>query len=321
MLVLDNVRLTADSKPLSHEFRRGCITVVLGHNGAGKTRLCRLVAGLDDCLSGDILIGGERVNDLSPGKRSVALVYQEFVNYASLTVEENIGSPMRAAKRSAKERRTRVREIAAQLELTDLLSRYPEELSGGQQQRVAIGRALAKSAKVLVLDEPLVNLDFKLRESLEVQLRELLVREELTVVYTTSDPRDAFNLADDLVLLHEHQVVQTGEPLDVYQRPVDPVAADLMSDPGVNRLPHHGSMRLVRPEHLSLERSNTTDVMFSARLLSAETSGSETFLHCVVENEHWVARLNGLHELDVGAEFELYAHQNSVLEFAEGGDG
>ncbi|MCH8142013.1 MAG: ABC transporter ATP-binding protein [Gammaproteobacteria bacterium] len=319
MLILDNVRLTATSKPLSHEFRRGRITVVLGRNGAGKTRLCRLVAGLDACPAGDILIGGERVNDVSPGKRSVALVYQEFVNYASLTVEENIASPLRAAKRSGKERQARVREIATQLQLTDLLSRYPEELSGGQQQRVAIGRALAKSAKVLVLDEPLVNLDYKLRESLELQLRELLLREALTVIYTSSDPRDAFNLADDLVLLHEHQVVQTGEPLDVYQRPVSPIAADLMSDPGVNRLQQHGSMQLVRPEHLSLEQGDPTDVAFPARLLSYETSGSETYLHCAVESEHWIARLDGLHELDIGAELTLYAHRNSVLRF-EGGE-
>ncbi|MCZ6642029.1 MAG: ABC transporter ATP-binding protein [Gammaproteobacteria bacterium] len=321
MLILDNVRLTATSKPLNHEFRRGCITVVLGRNGAGKTRLCRLVAGLDTCLAGNILIDGKRINDVSPGKRSVALVYQAFVNYASLTVEENIASPMRAAKRSAMERQARVREIAAQLQLTDLLSRYPEELSGGQQQRVAIGRALAKSAKVLVLDEPLVNLDFKLRESLEVQLRELLVREELTVIYTTSDPRDAFNLADDLVLLHEHQVVQTGMPLDVYQRPVNFIAADLMSDPGVNRLTQDGSTLLVRPEHLSLERKFATDAVFPARLLSAETSGSETFLHCAVADEHWVARLSGLHEFDIGAELTLYSHRNSVLEFAEVSDG
>ncbi len=318
MLNLDNVRLTATSKPLSYEFRQGCITVVLGRNGAGKTRLCRLVAGLEPCPGGDILIDGERVNDLSPGKRSVALVYQAFVNYASLTVEENIASPIRAAKRSKEERRARVLEIAKQLQLTDLLDRYPEELSGGQQQRVAIGRALAKSAKVLVLDEPLVNLDFKLRELLEVQLRELLVREALTVIYTTSDPRDAFNLADDLVLLHEHQVVQTGAPLEVYRQPVNTQAADLMSDPGVNRLEKGGSTHLVRPEHLSLERSDHTDTAFSARLLSAETSGSETFLHCVVANEHWVARLDGLHELDIGTEFTLYAHRNSVLSFERG---
>ena len=321
MLILDNVKLTANSRPLSHEFRRGCITVVLGRNGAGKTRLCRLVSGLDACPSGDIFIDGERANDVSPGKRSVALVYQAFVNYGNLTVEENIASPMRAAKRSKAERQARAHEIATQLQLTDLLDRYPEELSGGQQQRVAIGRALAKSAKVLVLDEPLVNLDFKLRELLEMQLRELLVREALTVIYTTSDPRDAFNLADDLVLLHEHQIVQTGEPLDVYLRPISPTAADLMSDPGVNRLVQHGINHLVRPEHLSLEQGDPTDTAFRARLLSAETSGSETFLHCTVEKQHWVARLDGLHKLEIGAELTLYAHRNSVLKFAEETDG
>lgn len=321
MLTLDNVRLMSSSEPLNHEFKSGSITVVLGRNGAGKTRLCRLVAGLEDCPGGNLLIDGERVNDLSPGKRSVALVYQAFVNYASLTVEENIASPLRAAKKGAQERRARVHEIAAQLQLSDLLSRYPEELSGGQQQRVAIGRALAKSAKVLVLDEPLVNLDFKLRELLEMQLRELLVREALAVVYTTSDPRDAFNLADDLVLLHEHRIVQTGKPLDVYQHPVNPVAADLMSDPGVNRLHQLGSVCLVRPEHLTLERLASTDESFSARLLSAETSGSETFLHCLVEDEHWVARLDGLHDPEVGAELTLYAHREAVIRFEEESGG
>ena len=140
-------------------------------------------------------------------------------------------------------------------------------------------------------------------------------------VYTTSDPRDAFNLADELVLLHEHRVVQTGEPLDVYERPVNIVAADLMSDPGVNRLDKGGSIQLVRPEHLSLAKRDDSDSAFPATLLSSETSGSETFLHCAVEDEHWVARLEGLHQLDTGTRFTLYANRHSVLSFPGENDG
>jgi glycerol transport system ATP-binding protein len=205
------------------------------------------------------------------------------------------------------------------LGISELLERYPEQLSGGQQQRVAIARALAKDARVLVLDEPLVNLDFKLREAFEGELREMLQAQDLMVIYTTSDPRDAFNLGDEVLLLHDHTLVQAGAPVEVYQTPVSAVAADLMSDPGINRWTRGDVLHGVRPEHLEMRSRAVDDVMFAAELLSLETNGSETYLHCRVEGAHWVARIEGLpgagRGLRAGESVQLFATADAVLTF------
>jgi len=319
MLVLQDIPLGRSG--VGHSFRPGAITVVLGRNGSGKTRLCRLIAGLEIPASGRIELDGVDVTRLAPGKRSVALVYQAFVNYPNLTVFENIASPLRAARRPAADIRARVGEIAERLRIGELLDRFPAELSGGQQQRVAMGRAFAKSARVLLLDEPLVNLDYKLREALEFELRELLHAADMTVIYTTSDPRDAFNLGDEVVLLERHRIIQTGTPLEVYERPVSARAAGLMSDPGVNLLPEDGALTVVRPENLSLAAPDVPSRMFEMAVQGVETNGSETYLHGLVGGAHWVARLDGLARIAPGERVRLHAPRDAVLAFAEPVDG
>jgi len=302
-------------------FRPGAITVVLGRNGSGKTRLCRLIAGLETPRRGCIELDGVDVTSLPPGRRSVALVYQAFVNYPNLSVFDNIASPLRAARRPAAEIRDRVAVIAGRLRIADLLERFPAQLSGGQQQRVAMGRALAKSARVLLLDEPLVNLDYKLREALEFELRELLHDGGMTVVYTTSDPRDAFNLGDAVVLLDPRGIIQQGTPLEVYEQPVSVAAAELMSDPGVNRLPEGGRVTVVRPEHLTLEPPAVPSRMFAMAVQGVETSGSETYLHGAVDGAPWVARFDGLARIAPGTTVHLYTPRDAVLTFARTTDG
>ena len=302
--------------PFSHEFAGGAINVVLGRNRSGKTRLSRLLAGLESAAPGAIEIDGVDVTAAPPGERPVALVYQAFVNYPNLTVFDNIASPLKARRLAASEIGERVERIAGRLRLDGLLDRLPVELSGGQQQRLAIGRALAKSARVLVMDEPLVNLDYKLREVLELELRTMLHEEGLTVVYTTSDPRDAFNLGDAVLLLEDHRLLQAGAPLDVYERPVSAAAADLMSDPGVNRFPDGGGIGVVRPEQLALDPPPVACRAFELEVVSVETNGSETYLHGRVgEGDHWVAKLQGLHRIDAGARVTLHAPAESVLRF------
>jgi len=266
-------------------------------------------------------LDGEEIGQLPPGKRPVALVYQSFVNYPNLTVAENIASPLRASGAPRAQRRARVDELARQLGIFELLERYPEQLSGGQQQRVAIARALAKRARVLVLDEPLVNLDFKLREAFEGELRGLLRAEDLVVVYTTSDPRDAFNLADEVLLLDQHALLQAGAPVEVYRHPSCLAAADLMSDPGINCWHRDDVLHGVRPEQLSVVAAGPDDLAFQAELLSLETNGSQTFLHCRVDVQHWVARVDGLLLGEgaprVGETVELFATADAVLRFPE----
>jgi glycerol transport system ATP-binding protein len=316
MLALHDVPL--GESPVSHRFASGAITVVVGRNRSGKTRLCRLIAGLELPRSGRIELDGEDITRCAPGKRSVALVYQAFVNYPNLTVFDNIASPLRARRVSAAAIGERVRDIAGKLGLGALLNRLPAQLSGGQQQRLAIGRALAKSARVLLLDEPLVNLDYKLREGLELELRAMLHNEDLTVIYTTSDPRDAFNLGDEVLLLANHRILQSGPPLAVYERPVSPAAADLMSDPGVNRFDDDGVTRGVRPEHLSLEPWEGPGRQFTLAVLSVETNGSETYLHGTMAERHWVAKLAGLHRIEAGQQVILHTPRDAVLGFADG---
>jgi len=319
MLEIENLCLIPGSAPLTGQFRDGEITVVLGRNSSGKTRLARIIAGFEHGSGGRLLLDGEDITTQAPGRRSVALVYQAFVNYPSWTVAQNLASPMLAQRLAKDLIRERVASIATQLEISSLLDRYPAELSGGQQQRVAIGRALAKSARVLVLDEPLVNLDYKLRESLQLQLRALLHEFDMSVIYTTSDPRDVFALGDTVMLLADHALVQTGTPLEVYERPTTPLAADLMSDPAANRLREGKLLRMVRPEHLELKAHAADDVSFATTVLGIETNGSETYLHCEIGDLHgkaqWVAKVEGLIDDQPGHARMLYAAAGSVLVF------
>ncbi len=296
----------------SHRFAAGAITVVIGRNNSGKTRLARAIAGLETSPPGTLSIDGDDISHQDARARSVGLVYQAFVNYPNWNVFRNIASPLHARGVDAAGIDRTVRQLAGRLRIGDLLDRFPHELSGGQQQRVAIARALAQAGRVLVMDEPLVNLDYKLREELESQLRELLLDQGPVVVYTTSDPRDAFNLADEVVLLDGREKLQSGSPLGVYRAPVSVQAADLMSNPGVNLLDTGAALR---PEHLSMSRRTAGDLCFEGELESLETSGAETWLHCRVGERDWVARLPGMFHRPLGAPVRLYAHRNDLIRF------
>ena len=299
------------AKPFRHRFAAG-ITVVLGPNNAGKTPLARAIAGLSSTPAGSIRIDGRDVSGAGPRRRPVALVHQAFVNYPNWTVFRNIASPLIAASLGREAISRRVAALAAQLQIDGLLQRLPHELSGGQQQRVALARALAQGGKVLVMDEPLVNLDYNLREEFSAQLRELVRGEALAVVYLTSDPKDAFQLGDEVVLLRSGVKVQAGPPLEVYQKPNSLLAADLMSEPRANRLAHGGA---VRPEHLRLSSLADNDMAIEAKIDSTETNGAETFLHCRVQGRDWVARLPGMVRLSDGAKVRLYVSAPDVLWF------
>ncbi len=296
----------------THRFRAGTVTVVLGRNNAGKTRLARTIAGLELSPPGTLAIDGIDVSRDAARHRPVGMVYQAFVNYPNWNVFRNIASPLIAQGVEPDAVSRTVYELASRLQIDRLLNRAPHELSGGQQQRVAIARALAQGGRVLVMDEPLVNLDYRLREELESHLRDLLLAQRPVVVYTTSDPRDAFNLADEVVLLDGREKMQSGAPLEVYQAPVSVGAADLMSNPGVNRL---DTGEALRPEHLRLHRCRPDDLCFEGELESLEIGGAETWLHCRVHNRHWVARLSGMLQPPPGTALKLYANAADLLRF------
>ena len=323
MLQLSQTQLVPDAEAFEHAFRAGTLTVVLGRNRSGKTNLCRHIAGLACSAAGEVSLDGRVMSGLRPQSRSVAVVFQAFVNYPNWTVAENIASPMLAQGVKRKDRDVRTRQLAEVLGLEELMQRLPNELSGGQQQRLAIARAMAQRAQVLVLDEPLVNLDYKLRETLVLELRSLLQQSGTSVIYTSTDPKDAFALGDEVLLLDEHTKLQSGKPLDVYRDPQSYAAADLMSDPGVNPFITKASLvaaarkAAVRPEHVYLASAPPRGEVseFQMDVWGLETSGDETFIHGSVEDSPWVVRCSGMAHVVPGQRLPILVRNDDIMRF------
>ena len=239
-IVLDSISKIVNGQihinNISLKIESGATNVILGHTLAGKTSLLRLMAGLDRPTSGRILVDGRDVTGLPVRKRSVAVVYQQFVNYPSMTIYNNIASSLKMSGMKKSEIDRKVRKTAAMLHIEDLLNRLPAELSGGQQQRTAIARSLVKDAELLLLDEPLVNLDYKLREELQVELQDIFKQRKAIVVYTTTEPTEALILGGNIVVIHEGSVLQSGSTPEVYRNPATINVAQVFSDPPINLL-------------------------------------------------------------------------------------
>ena len=212
----------------------GSFNILLGATLAGKTTLMQLMAGLDRPSSGEVWFRGQNVTGVPVQKRNVSMVYQQFINYPNLSVFENIASPLRVAGLSAGEIETQVMNVAELLRLKPMLKRQPSELSGGQQQRTALARALVKNADLVLLDEPLANLDYKLREELRDELPRLLADRHCIVVYATTEPSEALLFGGNIATLHEGRVTQFGPTASVYRRPGDLLTARVFSDPPIN---------------------------------------------------------------------------------------
>jgi glycerol transport system ATP-binding protein len=216
---------------------RGSFNVLLGKKGefkAGKTTLMRLIAGLETPSSGRILKDGVDLANVPVQQRNVSMVHNQFINYPHLTVRDNIASPLRIIGLKKSEIEQKVNEVAALLHIESCLNRYPLELSGGQQQRTAIARALVKDADIILLDEPMVNLDYKMREEFRTEIRDLLATRNCIVIYATTNPKVAMALGGKSILMHEGQVIQEGKASVVYNQPVNVSAAKLCSDPEIN---------------------------------------------------------------------------------------
>jgi glycerol transport system ATP-binding protein len=235
-LEVKGLSLVRDSVPFLQDidlsFERGQITTIIGRTLAGKTSLLRSIAGLQEGVRGVLSLDGRPYSTLPPWKRNVAMVYQQFINYPHLNVHENVAFSLRRRHVPEDTLRQRVTLALKTVGLGGLESRKPSELSGGQQQRVALARALCRYADVLLLDEPLVNLDYKLREQLREELRSLLrVRADTIVIYTTTEPAEAMQLGDQMVVMHEGRVVQAGSPAEIFDRPASAVVGRTVNDP------------------------------------------------------------------------------------------
>ena len=332
-------------KDINLEFETGTRNVLLGRTLAGKTSLLRIMAGIDRPSHGKILINGKDTTGVWVRKRSVAMVYQQFINYPSLTVYKNIASPLQVSGVPKAEIDRRVRKTAKMLRIEDLLDRLPAELSGGQQQRIAIARALVKDAQLLLLDEPLVNLDYKLREELRFELQEIFERREAIVVYTSTEPTEALMLGGNVVVIDEGRILQTGPTPEVYHNPATTKVAEVFSDPPINFINgsvQDGTARLggkiafplidhlqslstaqyrfgVRSNHLFLSRTNAEDAEIRTKVELAEINGSETFIHAHYNGSRLVVQEDGVHPYRMGTEISIYVHPSSFFVFDEAG--
>ncbi|MBI5127820.1 MAG: ABC transporter ATP-binding protein [Rhodopseudomonas palustris] len=327
---LENVTRTIDGLPaicdVSLTLERGTLSVLLGPTLSGKTSIMRLLAGLDKPNSGRVLVDGQDVTGIDVRKRSVAMVYQQFINYPSLTVYENIASPLRVQGKPRAEIEQRVQEAAKLLKLEPYLKRTPLQLSGGQQQRTAIARALVKGADLVLLDEPLANLDYKLREELRTELPRIFEASGAIFVYATTEPSEALLLGGRTVCMWEGRVLQTGPTPLVYRQPDTMRVAQVFSDPPLNIVNaekkagtvHYaggvsapatgvfaglgdGAYRVgFRAHQIEVARVDPDRHAFETTVAVTEITGSESFVHLKRGDDNWVAVLHGVHEFEPG---------------------
>ena len=328
--------------PLSMDVLPNAVTVLLGATLAGKTSLMRLMAGLEPPTAGKVLVDDVDVTGVPVRKRDIAMVYQQFINYPSMSVYDNIASPLKL--RREKNIDAQVRALASRLHIDAFLQRLPAELSGGQQQRVALARALAKRAPLILLDEPLVNLDYKLREELRDELTNIFANSESTVVYATTEPGEALLLGGSTAVMDAGELLQYGKTADVFHHPSSLRVARAFSDPPINlmsvlvtpvgtavTLTESLRMQLVNPlrsgQRVTLGlranalrvQSRPGDVKLPGSVELAEISGSDTFLHVRTPVGDLVAQLTGVHYFEIGTAIHLYLHPEQVYVFDETG--
>ena len=305
----------------------GAVTVLLGATQAGKTSLMRIMAGLDVPSHGSVRVDGVDVTGQPVRERNVAMVYQQFINYPSMTVQGNIASPLKLRGEPGID--ARVRALAEKLHIEMFLDRYPAELSGGQQQRVALARALAKAAPLMLLDEPLVNLDYKLREELREELGALFAAGDSTVIYATTEPGEALLLGGYTAVLDAGELLQYGPTAEVFHRPQSLRVARAFSDPPMNLVAGAataGGVQLQGGPMLALDgaavppgaltvgvRANALrlqaqpgDAALPGRVELAEISGSDTFVHVETPVGELVAQLTGVHAFELGTALTLH---------------
>ncbi|HYD98262.1 MAG TPA: ABC transporter ATP-binding protein [Alphaproteobacteria bacterium] len=347
-LALENVTKTVGGEThidgVSLALQRGTLNVLLGPTLSGKTTLMRLMAGLDTPTSGRVLVDGRDVTGLHVRRRSVAMVYQQFINYPSLTVYENIASPLRVAGRPKAEIDQKVRWAAGLLKLDRFLDRLPLQLSGGQQQRCAMARALVKGADLVLLDEPLANLDYKLREELREELPKIFEASGAIFVYATTEPAEALLLGGNTAALSQGRLAQFGPTPEVYRRPVSLTSAHTFSDPPLNtlavekrggdiRLPDGATLpaagvlaRLADGRYTAGFRAHqvhldpTRDgIRVEGRVSVTEITGSESFIHVDGACGQWVLVTRGVRDVEPGASIPMFIDPHAVFVFENDG--
>src|SRR6195952_3571630 len=316
-VTIQGVKKNFGDVPILHgvdiDIKDGSFTVLVGPSGCGKSTLLRMIAGLEQINGGEIRIGEKRVNELPPKERDIAMVFQNYALYPHMTVRDNMAFSLALAKADKSVIESKVKRAAEILALIPLLDRYPRQLSGGQRQRVAMGRAIVRDPQVFLFDEPLSNLDAKLRVAMRTEIKELHQRLKTTTVYVTHDQIEAMTMADKIVVMHDGIVEQIGTPLELYDRPDNQFVAGFIGSPAMNFL--HGKVKVngsasfegpngvklplagapansdgrpavygVRPEHFTI-----ADDGAGAEIIVVEPTGSETQVFAKLGGEQVVA--------------------------------
>ncbi len=334
-----NVGLDTHIQTTNLKLEKNTINILLGPTLSGKTTLMQIMAGLDKPTKGEIWFGGENVTGMKVQKRNVSMVYQQFINYPNFNVYENIASPLKITGVNTSEIKNRVGKVAELLKLSGMLNKKPNELSGGQQQRTALARALVKDSDLILLDEPLANLDFKLREELREELPKLFENRDCIVVYATTEPSEALLLGGNTATLHEGKVIQYGKTLEVYNKPNSLISAQVFSDPPMNitKIEKKGDncsfinnnirwkIKLnikdgnyqvgIRPHNITTYKEGKNSIEIKGKVLISELSGSESLIHFTNGELSWVSLSNGVFQKNVGEEMSLYMNTDEFIYF------
>ena len=347
-VTLTNVRKQFGSfvalENLDIKIKSGEFVALLGPSGCGKSTTLRMLAGLEFPTSGEISIGGRVVNDVAPGKRDIAMVFQSYALYPHMTVAENIAYPLKKRGVKAEARKAAVAQAAALLQLEPLLERKPKQLSGGQQQRVALGRALVRDPKVFLLDEPLSNLDAKLRSYMRAELIELHRRLGKTMVYVTHDQLEAMTMANRIAVMHGGKLQQFDTPDAVYNRPANRFVASFIGTPSMNQIEGEvsGAAFTVAGHSISIDRSQFVDSLgdgpvtlgvrpefvtigvgnLPAKIRLVENTGHEQIVTLDLPNgTRLLARTDAARRLDVGQDVKISFNPQAIHLFAMGETG
>jgi sn-glycerol 3-phosphate transport system ATP-binding protein len=286
---------------ISLEADEGSLLVLLGPSGCGKSTTLRLIAGLEQPDSGTVMIGGADVTHLTPAQRKIAMVFQSYALFPHLSVAENIVFGLRVRRVSRAERDSRLKRVADIVGLRQLLDRKPSQLSGGQRQRVALGRAIIAEARLCLMDEPLSNLDAKLRHEMRTEIRALQQRLGMTMVYVTHDQTEAMTMADRVVLMRDGRIEQNGPPEQLYSQPATAFTARFIGTPPMNLIARDGRLIGIRPEHIRIVSQDG----HPARVKSVEHLGADSIVLCEIDGQPVSVRQDGFSKAAPGDDIRL----------------
>ncbi|MFT6015706.1 MAG: glycerol transport system ATP-binding protein [Candidatus Azotimanducaceae bacterium] len=336
---LTTVDLKVSLDNISFLFEAGNIYTILGRTGAGKTELLRALMGLNPLVDGDIKLDGKSLAKRPIRDRDMSLVYQQFINYPHLSVLDNVAFPLRRQGKKKAEAQSLASEILATVGLSEFLQRRPAQLSGGQQQRVALARAMVKHSRILMLDEPLANLDYKLREQLREEFPRLVAgNDDSVILYTTTEPREAMELGNTMIIMNNGRIVASGSPADLFAHPPTKDAASVISDPPISFISgfvrskalYFGEGQLAPSGGLKLPPDGPVTIAlrpdaiepggaFNATIGLSEFSGSETIIHLDFDFGRAIMLVEGIHTFETGDALSVSIQAENIMLFAPNG--